>query len=281
MNYHIIQGAWKGIYWHKNHMGLIASFVSILFLINIINSFRLKEKYKFAWVILYLFSLLFIFETDSVAAYITTLFTNGGIVLALIWLKFKKAINKYHYIFFIIILIFVLLILYINIDRFLGIFNRNTTLTGRLPMWSFLYNTYIIKRPIGGFGFNAFWYIDTNRIAIQQAAGYPDPVVIADNGFIDILVNTGFIGLFLFSIFYIGAWWRSIKFAWKANSINGFFPLVLLSFTLIANISWSLIFENESFFMLIMISVVFFISKNEAFRETSSLTHSLVEEPTE
>ncbi|MFZ0531951.1 MAG: O-antigen ligase family protein [Anaerolineales bacterium] len=281
MNYHIIQGAWKGIYWHKNHMGLIASFVSILLLINIINSFRLKEKYKFAWVILYLFSLLFIFQTDSVAAYITTLFTNGGIVLALIWLKFKKAIKKYHYIFFIIILIFILLILYINIDRFLGIFNRNTTLTGRLPMWSFLYNTYIIKRPIGGYGFNAFWYIDANRIAIQQAAGYPDPIVIADNGFIDILVNTGFIGLFLFSIFYIGAWWRSIKFAWKANSINGFFPLVLLSFTLIANISWSLIFENESFFMLIMITVLFFISKNEAFRETSSLTHSLVEEPIE
>ena len=94
-----------------------------------------------------------------------------------------------------------------------------------------------------------------------QAAGYPDPIVIADNGFIDILVNTGYIGLILFLIFYFGAWWRSIKYAHaKAKDINGIFPLILMSYTLIANISWSLIFENESFFMLIMISVLFCIS---------------------
>ena len=31
-NYHSIQGAWKGAYWHKNHMGLITVFINILFL---------------------------------------------------------------------------------------------------------------------------------------------------------------------------------------------------------------------------------------------------------
>lgn len=262
MDYHIIQGAWKGIYWHKNHMGLIASFVSILFLINIINSFREKRKSKFAWIFLYVISLLVIYGSDSVTAYFTTLLSNGGIVLAQIWLNFRSKIQKRHYIILVIILIFISLVIFINIDRFFSIFNRNATLTGRIPMWSYLYNTYISNRLLGGYGFNAFWYLASHRVAVGLAAGYPDPIVIADNGFIDILVNIGVIGLFLFLIFYLGAWWRSIKFAWKANNINGFFPLIVMAFTLIANISWSLIFENESFFMLIMITLLFCISKN-------------------
>jgi O-antigen ligase len=100
------------------------------------------------------------------------------------------------------------------------------------------------------------------------AAGYPGPIVIADNGFIDILINTGYSGLILFLIFYFGAWWHSIKYAMKARDINGVFPVILMSYTLLANISWSLIFENESFFMLIMISVLFFISADTSKRIT-------------
>ena len=278
----IIQGAWKGLYWHKNHMGLIASFISILFLINIFNSFRAKEKQKFAWILLYVFSLLFVYQSDSVAAYITTLFLHGVIFLALIWLKFRKNIRYYHYLIILIVLIFVSLILYMNIDIFLGFFNRSTSLTGRIPMWTHLFNTYISKRPFLGYGLNAFWYPESTRIAVQQAVGWQDQVDIADNGFIDVLVNTGFIGLFLFLIFYFGTWWRSIRYAWIANDINGLFPVFLMSFTLIANVSFSLIFETESFFMLIMISVLFCISNNKLHLEsTSSPTHPLSEHPTE
>ena len=103
---------------------------------------------------------------------------------------------------------------------------------------------------------------------MQQAAGYLDPIVISDNGFIDILVNTGFVGLFLFSIFYFGLWWRSVKYAIKADDISGIFPIILMSYTLLANVSWSLIFENEGFFMLIMVSVLFCISIRNPRKET-------------
>jgi len=262
MNYYSIQGAWKGLYWHKNHMGLIAAFINILILINIVYSLQSKEKHIIIWGLLYLFSLLFVYQSDSVAAYITTIFLHGVILLALILLKFGNKIRNSHYLIFIMVLIFAFLILYINADRFFGIFNRNTTLTGRVPMWAYLFDAYISKRPLGGYGFNAFWYLASHQLAVQQAAGYPGPIIIADNGFIDILVNTGYGGLILFIIFYCGAWWRSIKYASQAIDINGFFPVILMSYTLLANISWSLIFENESFFMLVMISVLFCISSS-------------------
>ena len=103
MNYYIIQGAWKGLYWHKNHMGLIASFVNILFLINIVYSFQSKEKRT----LLVLGFIVFIFITFCLSnrfccAYITTIFLHGVILLALILLQFGKGIpqlplyNFYH-----------------------------------------------------------------------------------------------------------------------------------------------------------------------------------------
>jgi exopolysaccharide production protein ExoQ len=260
MNYYTIQGAWKGLYWHKGHMGLIAAFINIMFLIMLVYSLQSKDKKALLWGIFYVFSLLFVSQTDSVAAYITVVFLHGLILLGLILLKFGKYLQRVHYLIFLVVLIFASLILYINIDHVFSILNRSPTLTGRIPMWHHLFDTYLSKRPLGGYGFNAFWYIEPYRVEMGLAAGYPDPIVISDNGFIDILINTGYVGLFLFLIFYLSTWWRSIKYAMKANDINGLFPVILMSFTLIANISWSLIFENEGFFMLTMVSVLFCVS---------------------
>jgi len=262
MHYHSIQGAWKGLYWHKNHMGLIATFVNMLSIINIVDAWRSTRQRVFSWGLLYFFSLLFIVKSDSAAALIVSILLHGMIFLALIWLKFREKIRKSHYFIFIAVLIFASFILYLNADYFLGIFNRNTALTGRVPMWGYLFETYLSKRPFLGYGFNAFWYIDSYRVAIGKAAGYPDPIVIADNGFIDILINTGYIGLILFLIFYFGAWWRSIKYASKAKDINGLFPVILMTYTALANVSWSVMFENESFFMLVMLAVLFRVSAN-------------------
>lgn len=260
MNYHSIQGAWKGLYWHKGHMGMIAAFINILFLINIVYILQFKGKHLFFWGLQYLFSFLFVYKTDSVGAYLSIIFLHGVILLALLYMKFKRKISRLHYLFFFIGIIAASIVLYFNISQFFSIFNRNTSLTGRIPMWTYLYNAYISKQPYSGYGFNAFWYIDSHRVAVGQAAGYPDPVVIADNGFIDILINTGYVGIILFFILYFGAWWKSIKFAASARDISGIFPVILMFYTLIANISWSLIFESESFFMLIMIAVLFSIS---------------------
>jgi len=260
MNYYNIHGAWKGIYWHKNHMGLIATFINILFVIKLIYSLKSNWKQVLFWSILYIYSLFFVYQSDSATAYITTVILHGVILLALVWIKFRSKIRRSHYLIALVFLILALVIILINANQLLGIFNRNTTLTGRIPMWTHLFSTYLSQRPILGYGFNAFWYLGSHRIAMQQMAGYPDQIVISDNGFIDILINTGFCGLVLFLVFYLGLWWRSIKYAIKAKDVIGIFPIVLMSFTLLANVSWSLIFENENFFMLIMISVLFCIS---------------------
>lgn len=260
MNYYSIQGAWRGVYWHKNHLGLMVVFGNTLFLMSALSSLRSKEKQTWLWGALYLISMLVVYKSDSVASYITAIFLHGLIFLSLALLKYGRLIRVGHYVILFGVLILSSFILFSNIDRFFSIFDRNTTLTGRIPMWDHLFNTYFSQRPVGGYGFNAFWYIESHRVELHQVAGYPDPIVIADNGFIDIAINTGYIGLALFLVFYLDAWRRSIQYGLQATDILGLFPVILMAYTLLANISWSLIFENEGFFMLVMISMLFAIS---------------------
>jgi exopolysaccharide production protein ExoQ len=261
MNYHTIQDAWRGIFWHKNHMGLMVTFVNIMYLIQLLNSIFTRASSKYVYGLLYIFSLFFLYKTDSVAAYLTTLILHGILLIVWIWLRIRNKLRYKHYLVIVIVVLLALSILYINIDQFFGVFNRNSSLTGRIPMWTYLYKAFISKRPLQGYGFNAFWYDPALRVDVQKAVGYPDPIVIADNGFIDIWVNTGLVGLVLFLILYAGVWWRSIGILRSVNTIFGLFPLIFMAFTLVANISWSLLFENESFFMLGMISILFCLTK--------------------
>jgi len=262
MNYFSIQGAWKGLYWHKNHMGLISAFINILFLLNLVYSMQVKNKNTLFWAILYLFSLWFVYQTDTVAAYLTVIGLHGLILLAIIFIKYREKLNTNHYIVFVFTVVIVSILLYINLDSVFKLLNRSPTLTGRIPMWAYLFDTYFIERQFLGYGFNAFWYVESYRVDIGLAANYPGPILIADNGFIDILMNTGYIGLILFLLFYFSVWRSVIKYSSNAKNIYEMFPLVLMSYTFIANISWSLLFENEGFFMMLVIAVLFCISKN-------------------
>ena len=260
MNYYSIQGAWKGIFWHKNHMGLIATFFNVLFLLKLLISYKRDIKEFVVWCLLYLFSLILIYKTDSVAAYMTLILMHGFIFLALGYLKYKDKLTKSHYLFMLLLLAGFGFVVFINADFVLGLFNRNATLTGRVPMWSHLFDLYLSKRPFLGYGFNGFWHVLSHEVVMGEVAHYPDPIIISDNGFIDMLISGGFIGLFLFAIFYFGIWQRVVKFSFQARSIIDLFPIVLMVYIFLANLTWSLLFENEGLFMLLMVTVLFTIS---------------------
>ena len=82
-------------------------------------------------------------------------------------------------------------------------------------------------------------------------------VAISDNGFIDILLHIGVIGLILFLGAFVLAWVRSIRHALERRTLIDFFPLVFMLFAFIANISFSLFLETESFVWLWLVAVLF------------------------
>lgn len=73
-----------------------------------------------------------------------------------------------------------------------GALNRDSTLTGRTNVWADLI-PYAMKNPILGHGWGGFW---TN--SMRATLYFP-----AHNGYLETILETGFIGLFFFTIFLI------------------------------------------------------------------------------
>lgn len=93
------------------------------------------------------------------------------------------------------------IIVYGTITPFIGklslmdvssIFGRDETLTGRNQIWASLI-PFAIKRPMGGHGFGGFW-----TEAVREAIS-----THAHNGYLDIILNIGVIGLIFFSMFLL------------------------------------------------------------------------------
>jgi O-antigen ligase len=108
-----------------------------------------------------------------------------------------------------------------------------------------------------GYGYGAIWSISAFRFGLGQSVGWRFPVLIGDNGFVDILLSIGIVGLIPFLGVFIQTWVRSIKHAINYRTQINFFPVLIMVFALMANISYSLFLETESFVWLLMITVLF------------------------
>jgi O-antigen ligase len=124
----------------------------------------------------------------------------------------------------------------------------------------------VVERPWWGHGFGAVWMLDSFRESIRQLVGWPSQPLIADNGFLDVLLHLGIVGLVLLVAILATAFVQSFRYAIDRRNLAGFFPLLFLCYVGIANISFSMIAETEVFVWLLMVSVSFMTSSLSGFR---------------
>jgi O-antigen ligase len=113
----------------------------------------------------------------------------------------------------------------VDISSALG---RNETLTGRSEIWEKLI-PFAIERPILGHGFGGFWSTEMREFAF---------VGEAHNGYLDLVLNIGFLGLFLFAMFLLSCCRRAQRemidnFDW------GVFFICYILMTVVHNIAES------------------------------------------
>jgi len=70
------------------------------------------------------------------------------------------------------------------------------TFTGRTTIWEFVVLN-IEQHPIGGVGFGSFWGVGYDSIAFRDAPGFVSRYVQGHNGYLDLVVQTGFVGFML------------------------------------------------------------------------------------
>lgn len=125
------------------------------------------------------------------------------------------------------------------------------SLTGRVPLWEILLSE-VQDHPWLGVGFAAFWN-PHNYPRLEQLAGFP--VVSAHNGFLDMLLTAGAVGLTILMTFcfytmakLIGRARRQDPLAWLA--------FLFLTFYMLQNLTSSIFTEFYEITLIVVLTVL-------------------------
>lgn len=252
-------GSWRGIFWHRNYLGTFMALSCLVFTHNFLNEPNSKIK-KVFFLLLSILAIILTILSRSATGIIVLLLVFMAELVASIWVRIYSKIKPVFYWVAGALGIILILVVMTNIDFLFGLLGRNASLTGRIPMWTHLMDNYVSTRPWMGFGIGSFWIHETIRNGVQTAVGWGYPVMIGDNGWMDILLQLGWVGLAAFLLVLIKVAFVSVKHLLSSRSKTSTFPLLFFLFVILSNISLSLFLEVEAFIWFVLISLLFSIT---------------------
>ena len=248
-------GAWRGIFWHKNHFGNILPIFILVCIIRMVSVGSFDYLDKIITATCYVLAFVAVVFSKSASGYILLLLLHLAFGACYLWLKVRSRLLTRHYQFLLIVAGVFGVIAMVYANSILSLFGKDITLTGRIPMWEILFRETFHLNPWFGHGFGTIWANESFRYYMRDLAGWAYPIMIGDNGFIDILLNLGIVGLMIFMYFYGKSWVDSVRYFLRDPKIENFFPFLFLFYTLLANITFSLFFETEVFIWIIIVAV--------------------------
>ena len=130
---------------------------------------------------------------------------------------------------------------------------RNPTLTGRTEVWNMLLS--LVQNPLLGTGFESFWL--GPRLEKMWARYWWHPGE-AHNGYLEIYLNLGWVGIVLLAV-VLGSVYRRIFAAWRARTPASGLRLAYFLVGLVFNLTEAAFFRMEApvwlFFLLAAVSV--------------------------
>jgi exopolysaccharide production protein ExoQ len=258
-------GAWRGIFWTRGRFGSFMAFGNLIFLLQLACLPR-KLISLAPNFIYYLLTLALVFLSRSATAIIIVVLCHIVFFIIFAWLKWGRRLNVSHCTALVVFGFVAIALSIANLDFLFGLLNRDTALTGRIPLWEHLLRDVFSQRPVLGYGFGALWDHASFRSLTQAVVGWPYPVLIADNGFLDVLLNLGIVGFVLFLVSFVLAWVRAFQYAISRRTMLGFLFVLIMSYVTVTNLSLSYFFELEFF--------VWFLLALTLFRTTAQPTNT-------
>jgi len=194
--YHMGHPVFTGVGMQKNALGQICLITGIYFCWSILltpaRELRNGGRLDFTVVAPFIVLIVWLFYMANSATSLTCMIVSICIFLAsrLRWVsRVPRRILTVGVIFIVL-----LAVLQLSIDVktiVLDMLNRDPTLTTRLPMWMDLIS--MVHNPLIGFGYETFWTGERQDM-VSQIWGVDRQ---AHNGYLEIYLNLGVIGLFL------------------------------------------------------------------------------------
>jgi exopolysaccharide production protein ExoQ len=110
--------------------------------------------------------------------------------------------------------------------------NSPETLTGRIPLWNFLISNYLDVRPLFGYGFQGFWTPDH---IIRVSASQDWLIMHAHSGYLNLVLELGYVGLGLCAFVLILAVRRAYVYYRHTRDVGWLFMMALLVWAIVAS----------------------------------------------
>lgn len=110
----------------------------------------------------------------------------------------------------------------------------DSTLTGRTVIWDFI-NWQIAQRPWLGWGFHSFWLVGNDAPSVTLAPYWVKNMTGSHSGYLDVRIETGIIGYWLFIIFIMATLY-AIERVRRQDPLRAWILLSLAMYVTITNL---------------------------------------------
>ena len=117
---------------------------------------------------------------------------------------------------------------------------HDTTFTGRTKIWAFA-GHYISQSPFFGYGFGSFWAVGEATRALGE--GFIEGLVQAHNGYVDVVLEMGYVGLFIVTVLIVTLLVNILRLA-HSDGLTSLLLLTCLLFVLLNNTMESSLFRS-------------------------------------
>jgi exopolysaccharide production protein ExoQ len=246
-------GAWRGIYNHKNVLGKMMVISTTVF-----SLLSLQAK-KYQWVYWGLLGIsIMLILLSRASSPLINLLVLASILTILYTLHWK-------YLFMIPALIgafsfgtIIYILLSSNAGQIAGVFGKDLTLTGRTNFWPLMLDK-IRENPLTGYGFGAFWHgLEGPSAYIWNASSFKAPN--GHNGYLDLCLELGLIGASIYMTQFVMGFKKALENVRTVKSPDGFWPVMLFSYVILANLTESSLMLQNNFLWVLQIAT--FLSLN-------------------
>lgn len=263
---HLVSNEWRGIFTHKNILGRTEA----LSIINFSYLLLTSRKGKMIWFFGLLSSVGLLIGSQSISGIVISIFI---VIIIFIFYILQNPSRLIWLAYFGLLLIAVFFIIPNPLSRtlrnpltiptqILDSVNKDTTLTGRTLIWEYsLYKAS--EKPLLGYGYGAFW-LGSNGPSADIWIGISTIIDHSHNGFIEIFLELGGIGLLLIIFVYGNAIRKSIQLFFKKKfKFQYSIYIIYLLFILCSNITENSLLLRNSIFWVIFTSLIFYQSKTQ------------------
>ena len=191
-------GLWRGIFAHKNILSRSIGLAIIFPILYIFENkiFTYTTVFSICGIVMSILLMYFANGKTGILGVIFTIFLIYPILSFKYLLDRFKNIKVIIFISSFLISIFLIYLVSINSSVIINAVGGDVTLTGRVLLWPLVLEAIYIK-PILGFGFGSFWASPAANEILNYINWLPPH---AHNGFLEILLDIGLVGLLLFTI---------------------------------------------------------------------------------